>query len=108
MKVERLLAKLFRKDQFVYVDLFGAVLLEIAKENQQECQTGEALLAVHDITGTVFFADDDRPQEIMRVVSNFVSRMGGIILLKEFIAEVVNQFVNLFLVPLVFTLVVIN
>ena len=82
-------------------------ILKIAEEGQKQRETGEPLLAVHDVANTLLLADDDRSEKIVRIVGYFAARMRWIVFLQELVAEVVHELANLLFMPFVFALVVV-
>ena len=54
---------------------FGVVLLQVAEQDEQQREAGEPLLAVDDVADALLLADDDRAEEIVRIVSDLAARV---------------------------------
>jgi hypothetical protein len=108
LQVEGLLTEPLRDNQFVNIDLVWTALLQVTQIEEEQCEAGQALLAIHDVIDGVLLADDDRAQEVVGIVCNLPPFVVGLILLQEFGTQVVDQLVELFVLPFVLALVVVN
>src|SRR6266699_414570 len=76
--------------------------------NQQQSNRGKALLTVDDELLAVLVTDDDGTKKVMAIVLDGGALILRLVTIEELFREVVDQFGNLFALPAVLTLVIVD
>src|SRR5437763_572723 len=108
VQIERPRTILLREDQFRELSLLFAILELMVQEDQQQGKRRESLLTVDDELLTVLVADDDGTEKVVAVFGDGTPVVALLMTLEELVGEIVQKLGDLFLLPLVLTLVVIN
>src|SRR5450759_4899964 len=88
--------------------LLWQVALAVVQIDKEQGQRGEALLAVNDVALAFFLAEDDRAEKVVAIFCDCIAVMAGFVVFQNFSTQVVNEFDELFGLPLVFALVGVN
>jgi len=88
--------------------LLWQLALAVVQVDEEQGQRGEALLAVNDVALAFFLAEDDRAEKVVAIFDDCITVMVGFVVFQKFPTQVVNEFNELFGLPLVFALVGVN
>ena len=77
-----------------------------AQVDEQEGEGREALLAIDD--GVFASGEDDAAHEVNAVLGDVLAFVGGVVVDEEFVGQVVDEFLDLLVLPRVFALVVVD